>query len=99
VADPENLFLEEGDEDRLLAGWKIKTSDKNRYSEARDGDDLLVPFECDFCIFCKVTGRVCTPDTMPSDDHLMSCIRRVVLDSFWSRARSTVAAAQGFSVR
>ena len=91
VADPENLFSEEGDEDRLMAGWNVKSSDKNRYSEARDGDDLLVPFECDFCVFCKITGRVFKPDTLTSDDQLMTCIRRVVLDAFWSRARSTVA--------
>ena len=42
IADPENLFTEEGDEDRLQSGWKSKASDRRRYSEARDGDDLLV---------------------------------------------------------
>jgi hypothetical protein len=92
VADPESLFSEEGDEDRfLLAGWKLNESDRNQYSEARDGDDLLVSFECDFCVFIKLAGRVYTGASVPSDDYLMSCIRRVILDTFWSRARSTVA--------
>ena len=91
MADPENLFAEEGDEDRLESGWKIKESDRKRYSEARDGDDLLVAFECDFCVFSKVTGRLCDNDANSPDAFLMSCIRRVTLDSFWSRARSTVA--------
>ena len=90
VADPENLFVEEGDEDRLLSGWKVKESDRSRYSEARDGDDLLVPFECDFCVFCKVTGRSFSRGIDSKDDYLMTCIRRIILDAFWSRARSTV---------
>ena len=90
VSDPENLFAEEGDEDRLLSGWKLKDSDRNRYGEARDGDDLLVAFECDVCVFGKVTGRAFSDINNQSDVFLMSCIRRIILDSFWSRARSTV---------
>jgi hypothetical protein len=91
VADPDNLFTEDGDEDRLMSGWKIKESDRKRYSEARDGDDLLVPFECDYCVFIKITGRVEKGINDPADAYLMACIRRVILDAFWSRARSTVA--------
>ena len=93
VADPENLFSEEGDEDRLQAGWRTKESDKRRYSEARDGDDLLIPFECDFCVFAKITGRPLVLENISAEDVFLSkCIRRVTLDAFWSRARSTVAA-------
>ena len=91
IADPENLFSEDGDEDRLRAGWKQKDGDRNRYANARNGDDLLVAFECDFCVFGKVKGRVPLPE-LPSDSFLMACIRRVILDAFWSRARSTVIA-------
>ena len=91
VADPENLFAEDGDNDRLTSGWKVKSGDRNRYAEARDGDDLLVPFECDFCVFSKLTGQ-CYPGVDNfSDTNLMACIRQVILDAFWSRARSTVA--------
>ena len=91
VADPEKLFAEDGDEDRLMSGWKVKSGDRNRYSEARDGDDLLVPFECDYCVFCKLTGRCYLDVGNDKDTNLMKCIRRVILDAFWSRARSTVA--------
>ena len=92
VADPENLFTEEGDEDRLESGWKRKESDRKRYGEARDGDDLLVSFECDMCVFAKLTRRAFRdPPSIASDLFLMSCIRRVILDAFWSRARSTVS--------
>jgi hypothetical protein len=39
----------------------------------------------------KITGRSYTGESVPADDYLMSCIRRVILDAFWSRARTTVA--------
>ena len=57
TADPDNLFSDEGDENRLVSGWKPKASDKCRYRQARDGDDLMVAFECDYCVFRKVYGR------------------------------------------
>ena len=89
VADEQNLYGEEEDEDRLEEGWKPKPSDHRKYSEARDGDDLMISFECDFCVFGKLTRRV--PDLGRSSDvELMGCIRRVILDAFWSRARYTV---------
>lgn len=89
TADPDNLFSEEGDDDRLVSGWKAKNSNKGRYRQGRDGDDLLVAFECDFCVFRKVYGRP-PNETLELDRFGMGCIRRVVLDSFWSRSRSTV---------
>ena len=49
----------------------------------------MISFECDFCVFGKLTRRV--PDLERSSDvELMGCIRRVILDAFWSRARYTV---------
>jgi hypothetical protein len=51
VSVEQNLYAAEGDEGRLLAGWKPKASDLRKCSEARDGDDLMVPFECNFCVF------------------------------------------------
>jgi hypothetical protein len=90
TADPDNLFAEDGDDNRLVTGWKPKSSDKGRYRQARNGDDLLVAFECDFCVFSKVYERV--PDLESASDKFgMACIRRVMLDAFWSRSRSTVA--------
>ena len=60
VADKENLFAAEGDDDRLTAGWKPKTGDRNRYLVARDRGDLMISFECDFCEFEKITGWMVT---------------------------------------
>ena len=51
----------------------------------------LFAFECDVCVFGKLTGRACDDDANSPDLFLMSCIRRVILDAFWSRARSTVS--------
>jgi hypothetical protein len=90
VADPENLITEEGDDDRLRSGWIVKRVDNRRFCVARDGDDLLVSFECDWCIFGKVYQRLPNPQ-IEDDRFVMSCIRRINLDAFWSRARSTVA--------
>jgi hypothetical protein len=60
-----------------------------QYTHGRDGDSLLTPFECDTCIFWKLRRH--SPDTSSLVDlRLLDCIRRVNLDSFWSRASSTV---------
>ena len=57
--------------------------------EARDGDHLMIPFECDLCIFHKLRKE--EPQlTKAQDDLLLQCIRRANLDAFWSRARTTV---------
>ena len=57
---------------------------------ARHGDHLITSFECDLCIFVKLKNRypIATSD---QDKRLAACIRRVILDAFWSRASSTVA--------
>jgi hypothetical protein len=50
---------------------------------------MMVPFECDLCIFCKLRNHL--PDlSNPQDKLLTACIRRINLDAFWSRAKSTV---------
>ena len=51
----------------------------------------MIPFECDHCVFIKITGRLANQNNDTADAYLLSCIRRVMLDAFWSRARSTVA--------
>ena len=77
ISDEENLYVADGDENRLLAGWKPKPCDFRKYSEARDGDDLMILFECNFCVFCKVTGRLVDINNQHKDRHLMGCIRRL----------------------
>lgn len=62
---------------------------KGNFLSARDGDDLLCPFECDFCGFERLTKR--RAETLQtSDTPLMTCIRRAKLDAFWSRRPRTV---------
>jgi hypothetical protein len=80
----------QADKERLGIAWGSKHRSPLDYLRARDGDHLMVPFECDTCIFRKLRGH--SPDEEKEQDRLLlSCIRRINLDSFWSRASSTVA--------
>ena len=80
------------DEDRLLCGWKPRKDDAGRFSTARNGDDLMCPFECDNCVFGKLYDHEPNVIGSSQDAFAMACIRRVILDAFWSRARPTVTA-------
>jgi len=92
VHRPEELIQnqnEDLDNPRLEQAWAGKVRDSSDFLVARDGDHLLVPFECDRCIFLKLRG--CLPDTRSSCDQLLlATIRRMNLDAFWSRETSTV---------
>ncbi len=69
--------------------WRRKKRNLDAFKKARRGDDLMVQFECDWCVFGKLKKR--RPNsTSPTDVLLMACIRRATLDAFWSRAGSTV---------
>lgn len=68
--------------------WK-KTKDNDRFMVARPGESLVSPFQCDFCWFINLTGRVF--DARRVGDRInLAIIRRVNLDVFWSREASTV---------
>ena len=69
--------------------WKQKESNPLDFHEARDGDHALCPFECDTCIFRKLK-KVSPNPTSSRDKLLLAMIRRMNLDAFWARARSTV---------
>ena len=90
MADLTNSNGEADDEDRIRSGWKSRKGDKTQFHTARDGDDLMVAFECDTCVFSKLYKRLPEKNGDPRDLFAMACIRRVILDAFWSRARSTV---------
>ena len=65
--------------------------DDNRFLSARDGDHLMVMFQCDLCHFRNIQQR--DPNRRnASDAILLSCIRRATLDAMWSREPSTVGA-------
>ena len=65
--------------------------DPSRFKEARPGDHLITPFQCDVCHFVNIQKREPHKDNYPDDELLMN-IRRAVLDSFWARERGTVVA-------
>ena len=69
--------------------WRRKAVSELDYEEARDGDHLITPFQCDICVFRRIKGM--DPDVNSHSDTLtLSYIRRANLDAFWSRARGTI---------
>lgn len=74
---------------RLREAWKSKHKDPTDYHVGRPGEHLMVPFECDLCVFRKLKGVSPSADSH-QDQYLMAAIRRVLLDSMWSRSRKTV---------
>jgi hypothetical protein len=76
--------------ERVQRAWGNKPRAPVEYLVARDGDHLLVPFECNLCIFRKLQ-RYDPLSTLEQDRLLLACIQRITLDAFWSRASSTVA--------
>jgi hypothetical protein len=81
----------EEDEERGAWSWGNKHRAPYEYLAGRNGDHLMIPFECDLCIFRKL----CKQDPLPtseSDKLLLACIRRISLDAFWSQASSTITA-------
>jgi hypothetical protein len=56
-----------------------EASDKKRYCEARNGDNLVTPFQGDLCHFRNLMNR--NPnENMAQDLRIMKCIRRANLD-------------------
>ena len=72
----------------MRSAWGNKHRSPDEFLIGRDGDHLLVPFECDLCIFRKLKSRNPMAANIP-DSLLLACIRRMNLDACWSRAKST----------
>ena len=69
--DEEGLEIETGEEDR-------------RFLCGRDGDHLMVPFQCDWCHFRNCFER--SPNLEdPRDIKALVYIRRILSDLVWSR--------------
>ena len=66
-----------------------RTDDKERFLVGRQGDNFLMPFQCDLCQFRNLQDRD-PVHTHIGDTLLLEFIRRVNLDAFWSRETSTV---------
>jgi hypothetical protein len=71
--------------------WLVKESDASRFKVARNGDHLITPFQCDWCLFCLLTGRI-PSDLLRHDSQLLCLLRRANLDLLWGRETTTVAA-------
>ena len=67
----------------------LDADDELRFCVARDGDNLVCPFQCDHCHFVNLMGREPLAD-LASDIRLLKCIRRVNLDAFWAREPGTI---------
>jgi hypothetical protein len=67
----------------------VEEKDKMRYLEARDGDHLVTPFQCELCHVRNILGR--DPQLNPASDvRLIKLIRRASLDAFWCSEPKTV---------
>jgi hypothetical protein len=69
----------------------LADDDPSRLEEARDGDHLMCPFQCDVCHFTNI--HLCAPLLTSLQDRLnLVAIRRAILDALWARERATVEA-------
>lgn len=76
-------------DDSLVNPGDCDVEDPGRFKEARDGDHLMTPFQCVRCHFINLMGRI--PEHGNHKDALAKiAIKRAILDSLWSRERSTV---------
>lgn len=60
-----------------------------RFLQARNGDHVIVPFQCELCHFRNVYGREPEADNY-KDKELFVFARKANLHSFWSREHPTV---------
>jgi hypothetical protein len=59
-----------------------------RFKQARAGDHLMVPFQCELCHFCNIMKQ--NPEAnIATDVEMLDIVRRANLDSFWSRESGT----------
>jgi hypothetical protein len=62
-----------GDEDRMANPWQKEKVEVNPLCAAQNGDHLMAPFECDFCLFHKLWGYL-PRSRFQADLKLMACI-------------------------
>ncbi len=71
--------------------WRVNEKDRLRFKQARNGDHLMTPFQCDWCLFRLLAKRIPKPEVR-QDDLLMCLLCRCNLDAFWGRELTTVLA-------
>ena len=70
--------------------FRRRKEDDDKYMTARNGDWLFVPFQCERCWFINMFMQEPEPEWRHKDKKLINLIRRVNLDVFWSREKSTI---------
>ena len=70
--------------------FRRRKDNGERYMVARDGDWLFVPFQCERCWFVNMFHLEPEPEWRKKDRKILKLIKRVNLDVFWSRERSTI---------
>ena len=76
------------DLERLMTAWGKNHCQPNNYLEARQGENLMIPFECNLCTFWQVKNQNPRHQSPPYQ-LLLACLCQENLDSFWSRERNT----------
>ena len=95
AAEEESFLLTKPQEDE---GFDLTQSeDRLRHLCARDGDHLLVPFQCDLCHFRNLTDR--DPGQLVENMRLIVATRLSNLNAFWAREPGTVAATKREGVK
>jgi len=87
---PQDKFYQSTPIDESGFDWRPRDG-LLRFKEARSGDHLLIPFQCDLCSFRNLCLRN-PQEHDPHDTFLLCCIRRANLDSVWGRESHTVKA-------
>ena len=88
----DNRFPVLGDDnaDNSLMGVNdLEPDDPQRFKETRDGDHMMLPFQCDMCHFINIYHQLPIVGNS-GDDLLIKVICQANLDSLWARERSTV---------
>jgi hypothetical protein len=65
-------------------------SDRDRYNKGVDGAHVIIPFQCNICIFRTLWKR--DPREEAGDNENLVVLRRMNLDAIWAREPSTIKA-------
>ena len=68
-------------------------SDVYRYKVGMDGAHLMMPFQCDLCLFRTLFKR--NPRRVMADKENLIILQRINLDVIWAREPSTIAKNMG----
>jgi hypothetical protein len=67
--------------------WVKKEKDALRFLQGRDGEHLIIPFPCNWCLFMLLS--CCIPCLMNRQDEFLLCvIWGANLDALWGRERA-----------